>query len=125
MIILHNQMEDSNNLYKDLEEKDRVLGLIRAEIYDQLNSKGIDDQDMNYVTDVPITLATLLHSVRSNSMTPEACNTELDVCYVHLMDIAKSRDLKIDSSMITDFDRLGKRFFEDSETAPSKKRKPE
>ena len=109
------EMEDSNNLYKDLEDKNRVLGLIRAEVFDQLTKKGIEDQDMNYVTDVPITLATLLHSVRSNSMSPEACNEQLDVCYIHLIDIAKSRELKIESTMITDYDRLGKRFFEDSE----------
>ena len=78
---------------------------------------------MNYVTDIPITLATLLHSVRSNSMSPEECNQQLDVCYVHLIDIVKSRDLKIEANMITEYDRLGKRFYEDSEAGPSSKRR--
>ena len=122
-------MEDSQNLYKDLEDKDKVLQKIRADVYDQLNLKGIDDQDMNYVTDVPITLATLLHSVRTGGMSVDACNTELNNCYSQLMDIVKSRGLKIDGSLITDYDRLGKRFFVDSEiidtsgAGPSKRKK--
>ena len=36
------EMEDTNNLYKDLEEKNRVLGLIRAEVFDQLKKQGVN-----------------------------------------------------------------------------------
>ena len=60
------EMEDSSNLYKDLEDKNRLLTLIRAEVFDQLAAKDIDDQDMHYVTDMPITIATMVQWVWRN-----------------------------------------------------------
>ena len=118
------EMEDSSNLFKDLEEKNRLLTLIRAEVFDQLAAKDIDDQDMHYVTDMAITIATLMHSVRDGTMGLEKCNMELDECYVQLMNIVKSRGLELPSTMITEWDRLRKRFFEDESQSeePSSKR---
>ena len=54
----------------------------------------------------------------------EKCNMELDECYVQLMNIVNSRGLELPSTMITEWDRLRKRFFEDESQSeePSSKR---
>ena len=120
-------MEDSSNLYKNLEDKKRVLMLIRADIYDKLAGQEVDDQDMHYIENMPVVAATLFQAVIDHSMTLEKCNIELDELHLQLINIAESRGFEIPHAMVAEWDRVRKRWFQDESDQslnepPSKKK---
>ena len=74
------EMEDESNLANDIEAKYEILRKIRAELYDHLKELEIDDQDMNYITDMPLQLllATVMHSFRHGLLDVDKTNDELN-----------------------------------------------